>query len=396
MRIRSRRPIASLSPTHRHTVANRLRLLGGATLDTGAGPVTGRAAQRHRVALLALLSTTRRLYRGRDQLVALLWPEADAERGRKLLSDSIYRINQALGGDAIAGTGDDIRLNRGRVGSDVADLEAAAESHEWRRVVELYAGPFLDGFYLPGAADFDHWMEGERAQYARIVAKAIEALAVEARDDGRAGEAVEWWQRLAAHAPDDSRVAMELMRALESSGNRAGALRHARVHASLLRDTLGVEPDRSLLRLADDMTRRSPALAHSIAVIPFTSMTDGDGSTQFAHGVSEELMLLLSRYSGLRVASRTSALAHRDVGLDIRELARRLGVDWIVEGSVRRSDATVRFVVRLIDANTGFHVWSEPFEQTSTNVFAIQTDVAAAIANRIVSAMDGLGVRPAR
>ena len=206
-------------------------------LDTAAGPLTGRAAQRHRVALLALLSTTRRLYRSRDQLVAFLWPDADAERGRKLLSDSIYRINQALGGDAIAGTGEDIRLNRRQVASDVADLEAAVEAREWRRVVELYAGPFLDGFFLPGAADFDQWMEGERAQYARIVAKAIEALAVDARDGGRVAEAVEWWQRLAMLTPDDSRVAMELMCALESVGEpRRRAPSRARACAAAARD----------------------------------------------------------------------------------------------------------------------------------------------------------------
>src|SRR5215212_1266875 len=115
--------IATLSPPARpfvaRTTVNRLKLFGGAVIDADSGPITGRATQRHRLALLALLSTTRRLYRGRDQLVTVLWPDADAERGRKLLSDSIYRINQALGGEAIIGAGDDVRLNRQQLGSDV-------------------------------------------------------------------------------------------------------------------------------------------------------------------------------------------------------------------------------------------------------------------------------------
>src|SRR4051812_41705677 len=88
-------------PSVARVVANRLTAFGSTTVETASGPVTGRAAQRHRVALLALLSTTRRLYRSRDQLIFFLWPDADADRGRKLLSDSIYRINQALGGDVI-------------------------------------------------------------------------------------------------------------------------------------------------------------------------------------------------------------------------------------------------------------------------------------------------------
>lgn len=385
-----------------------------------AGPITGRAAQRHRIALLALLSTTSRLFRSRDQLVAFLWPDADAERGRKLLSDSIYRINQALGADAITGAGEDVRLNRTVVGSDVADFEAAVEARDWRRAIEVYAGPFLDGFFLPGASEFDQWLENERAQYARTAAKALEALAVDARDAGRVAEAVDWWQRLAAVSPDDSRVAMELMRSLEASGNRAAALRHARVHSVLLRETLGVEPDRSVRELADQIAGRdeapaipvvapatdttpvvalpaaTPMLGGAIAVLPFNNVSDSDSNAYFADGVSEELMYLLTRTAALRVASRTSAFAYRDLKLDVRELARRLDVDWILEGSVRRSDDRLRIVARLTDARNGYQVWSEAFDRTSSDVFAIQAEIAGAIVNRLAPAMGGsVGIIPA-
>jgi DNA-binding SARP family transcriptional activator len=234
---------------------NRLRLFGGASLDGDAGPIRGRAAHRHRIALLALLVTTRRLYRRRDQVIAFLWPDADSERGRRLLSDSIYRINHALGGNAIVAAGEDLKLNRGCVASDVADFEAAMEARRWGRAAELYVGPLLDGFFLPGANDFDQWMENERAQYARGVARAMEALARDASDRGCVADAAEWWHRLAVLMPDDSRIALELMRALETAGNRAGALRHARAHALLLRESLGVEPDRSLQELANRIAR---------------------------------------------------------------------------------------------------------------------------------------------
>ena len=112
-------------------------------------------------------------------------PTPDAERGRRLLSDSIYRVNRAFDGDAITGTGDDLRLNRGLVASDVADFEAAVDARDWRRAIELYAGPSLDGFFLPGSADFDQWMERERAQFARTFAKALETVAVEAREQAQ-------------------------------------------------------------------------------------------------------------------------------------------------------------------------------------------------------------------
>ena len=437
--------LATLSPLARPFVAsttvNRLRLFGGAAIDADGEPVTGRATQRHRLALLALLATTRRLYRGRDQVVTLLWPEADAERGRKLLSDSIYRINQALGGEVIIGTGDDIRLGRQQLGSDVAEFEAAFDAGDWRRAVELYGGPFLDGFYLPDSTEFDQWMESERRQYARAAAKAIEALAIEARDADRVTDAVDWWQRLAVLVPDESRVALELMRAMEHAGNRAGAIRHARVHNTVLRDVLGLEPDRAVEELASLMARRSdapapaferihrrnvavesapeaeqpaepageapvasvaptartpsapavPPPANSIAVLPFTNLSGSDASAYFADGVSEELMYLLTRTSGLRVASRTSAFACRQLGLDAREVAERLQVAWLVEGSVRRSGDMLRIVAQLTDASSGYLVWSESYDRTSSDIFAIQAEIAGAIASRLASTLGGGG-----
>jgi len=391
-------------PVIARVTVNRLKLFGGAVVNVDGRPITGRAAQRHRIALLSLLSTTRRLNRSRDQLVFFLWPDADADRGRKLLSDSIYRINQALGGDGIIAAGDDVRLNRDLIESDVADFETAADAQDWRRVAELYTSPFLDGFFLPGATDFDQWMENERAHYARIAAKAIEEVAIDEREAGNVAESVDWWQRLAVLAPEDSRVAMELMRALERAGNRAGALRHARVHSAHLRETLGVEPDRSLRELADRISRRTEAslsmtasaempavtaIGNSIAVLPFRNMSESDTNAYFADGVSEELMHLLTRTQGLRVASRTSAFAYRGTNLDVREVGRRLHVDWILEGSVRRSGDQLRIVAQLTDARNGYLIWSEFFDRTSNDIFAIQAEIAGAIVDRLVPAMGG-------
>jgi TolB-like protein/DNA-binding SARP family transcriptional activator len=392
---------------------NRLKLFGGVALDAESGPITGRAAQRHRVALLALLSTTTRLHRSRDQLITFLWPEANPERGRKLLSDSIYRINQALGGDAVLGSGEDVRLNRSQLHTDVADVEAAMDVRDWRRVAELYAGPFLDGFFLPDAPEFDQWMEAERARYVRAACRAIEALAVAARDAGRVADALEWWQRLSALVPDDSRVAMELMRALEASGNRAGALRHARLHSHLLREQFDLEPDPFVQRLATQIAKRSDPLAsassgvapdtvptapfvetgpvrcNSIAVLPFHDLTYSDANARLAAGVSEELMFILTRTPGLHVASRTSAIAYRSRHLDVREVARRLRVAWILEGSVRQSGSVLRFAAQLTDASNGYQVWSDSFDQATTDTSWTEADVAGAIVSRLALAMNG-------
>jgi TolB-like protein len=182
---RPSRPVIALdSPVRRLSIAPaspRVRLFGAASIETPDGPLAGRAVQRHRVALVALLATTKRGARGRDHLIDLLWPDATAERGRRLLSDSIYRINRALGAEALATRGDSVELERAVLSSDVIDFDLAMRHHDWARVLDLYDAPFLDGFYLPGAVAFDQWMEVERRRFERAVDEARAAIATGAR-----------------------------------------------------------------------------------------------------------------------------------------------------------------------------------------------------------------------
>jgi TolB-like protein/Tfp pilus assembly protein PilF len=133
------------------------------------------------------------------------------------------------------------------------------------------------------------------------------------------------------------------------------------------------------------------APANSIAVLPFTNLSGSDANAYFADGVSEELMYLLTRTSGLRVASRTSAFACRDLKLDAREVAERLNVAWLVEGSVRRAGEMLRIVAQLTDASSGYLVWSESYDRSSSDIFAIQAEIASAIASRLASTLGGTG-----
>ena len=119
--------------------------------------MAGRAAQRHRLALLALLAASGGGGVTRDKLIAYLWPEADEERGRHLLSNSVYMLRQALGDEALGGAGDVVRLDAASVRCDVRDFEDAISRGEFARAVGLYAGPFLDGFFLADAPEFERW-----------------------------------------------------------------------------------------------------------------------------------------------------------------------------------------------------------------------------------------------
>jgi TolB-like protein/DNA-binding SARP family transcriptional activator/Tfp pilus assembly protein PilF len=224
-----------------------LKLFGGVTLLEESGPVPGRAAQRHRLALLALLARAGARGLTREKLSGLLWPDTASERARQLLSDSVYRINAALGGDVILASGEDLRHNPERLSCDVVDFESALDRGERRAAVSLYSGAFLDGFSLPDNEAFDHWVDAERERLRRAYSGALEALANEAEETGDLVAARDWLRQLADHEPYSSRVTLRLIAVLELLGERGGALQVARAHEANLRQQLELEPGPELL-----------------------------------------------------------------------------------------------------------------------------------------------------
>ena len=123
----------------------------------------------------------------------------------------------------------------------------------------------------------------------------------------------------------------------------------------------------------------------SVAVLPFAGMSRFADDVLLARGLAEEVALSLARTPGLRVASHTSALACTERKLDALQVARRLRVGWIIEGSVRRSGDVLRIAVQLIAASSGYQVWSESYDRRGGDAFALQGEVAAAVATRVSS-----------
>ncbi|MFL5580344.1 MAG: BTAD domain-containing putative transcriptional regulator, partial [Gemmatimonadaceae bacterium] len=233
-----------------------LNVLGGASLHGPHGPVSGRAAQRHRLALLALLARARRRTLPRERLTGYLWPDSDPERARALLAESVYVLRKAMGEHALVSEGDALRLDAELVACDADEFEAAVQRGDCERAVAAYGGPFLDGLVVPGAPELERWSEGERARLAAAHGEALAWLATDAERRDDAAAAVRWWRAAAGADPYATRPALGLMRALEAAGDRSAALQHARVHAALVRAELEAEPDPAVEALAADIRRR--------------------------------------------------------------------------------------------------------------------------------------------
>ena len=132
----------------------------------------------------------------------------------------------------------------------------------------------------------------------------------------------------------------------------------------------------------------------SVAVLPFANMSGKADEDYFSDGMTEELLNVLAKIPKLNVAARTSVFEFKGKGGDVREIGRKLGVTYIVEGSVRRDGGQVRITAQLIRVADGFHAWSESYDRELKSVFAVQDDIARHIGEQLQSKL-GVGELPA-
>jgi len=132
--------------------------------------------------------------------------------------------------------------------------------------------------------------------------------------------------------------------------------------------------------------------AASIAVLPFVNMSGGQENEYFSDGITEEILNALAQVPGLKVAARTSAFQFKGQKVDLREVGQQLNVATILEGSVQRSGDNVRITAQLIDAQTGYHIWSGKFDRRLEDIFVVEDEIARSIADTLRAP---LGLEPA-
>jgi DNA-binding SARP family transcriptional activator len=247
-----------VTPPSRASGPRRLLFLGGAEIRAGEEPVGGRAAQRHRIALIALLAGGGRAIT-RDKAIAYLWPERDTDAGRNLLKVSVHELRKEIGEEAIRSVGDQLTIDASLVNSDVADFAAAIASGNDAEAVALYRGPFLDGFFLKDAEEFERWAESERARYAAACSGALERLLAKAEKSLDAEAALEWSRRLLSMDAYKADIALRHIKALASTGNAAGAIRFAEQFVTRRREALAIEDKEGIVAAARTLADVSPA-----------------------------------------------------------------------------------------------------------------------------------------
>jgi len=167
------------------------------------------------------------------------------------------------------------------------------------------------------------------------------------------------------------------------------------VHSALAKDP-AARPTAAAWRDALDGIRRSskagvtsagstagPLQVPSVAVLPFADMSAAHDQEYFCDGIAEEILNALVKLEGLHVTARTSSFAFKGKLEDVREIGRRLGVQAVLEGSVRKSGDRLRITVQLINVVDGYHLWSERFDGTADDVFAVQDEIALGVVEKL-------------
>ncbi|MGE5102962.1 MAG: BTAD domain-containing putative transcriptional regulator [Deltaproteobacteria bacterium] len=237
----------------------RLFTFGGIGIEPDDGSTAPRL-RPPRLALLAAIAASGDRGVSRERLVGVFWPEADEQHANHSLRQARYALRNDLDREVIRAEGSVLSLDSALISSDIAEFHAALVRGDRRKAVELARGPFLDGFYLPGASSFERWAEEERARLSAMLTSAILSLANDASLAGERDAAAEWWRQLTVREPLSGRFAIGYLKALGASGHRAEALAFARQHEALVRRELEADPDPEIRRLEAEL-RAMPSVA---------------------------------------------------------------------------------------------------------------------------------------
>jgi TolB-like protein/DNA-binding SARP family transcriptional activator/Flp pilus assembly protein TadD len=346
-------------------------------------------------ALLGYLALTRRPHR-REELCEMFWALPDDPRAA--LRWSVSRIRPLVDEPEVTRLIADRHSVELRteprdidlfMAQDLADDRAAATAN-LVRAASAFQGPLLADLDLPENGGFHTWLLGMREDASKLRVRILRALSERLAASPEA--ALPHVRELVAIDSFDEDAWALLITTLANAGRRGEIGQQYKAGQRALREVGGGSGP--LLRAwratrvsnggaaARGDTASPPAQAPgpSIVVLPFTNLSNDLEQQYFADGITGNLTTDLSRMPDLVVISRNTAFTYRDKPIDTRQIGRELGVRYVLEGDVQRSDTKVRVSAQLIDTQTDANLWAERFDGNASNLFALQDEITSRIA----------------
>lgn len=385
----------------------KLCLLGRFNVGVGNQPVevVGKKAR----ALLAYLAMPSGRRHSRAHLAGLLWGDMGDERARHNLRQCVSALRRVLGEGVIEVDGDALYLDPWMVEVDVASLESGGGD------VARRAGQdeFLEGLSLR-EDPFDEWLADQRARLRRLTCDRLAEAAAERAAAGAVDDAMELARRQLALDPASEEGHRLLMELYARCGRRPEAIRQYEVCLEALQRHLGVAPSVETVRLYESLRNPRPhgeagstgtpgpagprvrTDRPSIVVLKFATLDSGVGQDYFGIGIAEDITTALSRFGSLFVISPVTAYALRGREQEARQIGRELGVDYVVRGTVRRSDELVRVTAHLVDALTGGDVWAHQYDADPNKIFKVQDEIVLTLVATLVGRLEMDSLKHAR
>jgi TolB-like protein/Flp pilus assembly protein TadD len=292
---------------------------------------------------------------------------------------------------------------------DAVEFERLTKAGRFEEAVALYRGPLLDEHGVRDDA-FEEWLGVERGRLHDLAVDALDRLAASQSGD----VAMKTAQRLLQLDPAREETHRLLMRLYMAAGQRAQALRQYQQCCDALQRELQAQPDIETERLyrqiqdealptpatRGDAAASDPAFLRggkpSIAVLPFENLSGDPEQRYFSDGITDDIITELSRNHSLFVIARNSSFQFRDRAIGAKHIGHELGVQYLVEGSIRKMGSHIRIAVQLVDTGTGNHLWGERYDRELQAVFAIQDEVTTAIVAAIAGHVQAAGIDKAR
>ena len=371
-----------------------LRLLGSADLrPTGGAELREVVRQPKRLALLAYLAVERapRFHR-RDSLLALFWPEMDAQHARASLRRTLHFLRTYLGDQALETRGDEVGVVAEHLWCDVTAFLGALDDGRPEAALDLYRGDLLEGFFVASAPGFEQWLDGEREQLRRAAAGAAWQLAGAREAAGDVAAAGGWGRRATALAPDDEVALRRMLSLFDRLGDRAAAVQVYEDFAQRLKQELDLEPAPETRALVEGIRSRAEPFAavpvvpvvpvalvpNRIAVLPF-AVRGGPELAYLREGLVDLLSVKLDGAGDLRTVDPHALLsAPSPEELDPaggRAVAARFGAGQFILGSVVAAGGRLLVRLTLYQASGGDDVRVDAEADGEAGLSALLDDV---------------------
>jgi TolB-like protein/Tfp pilus assembly protein PilF len=281
----------------------------------------------------------------------------------------------------------ELRFYLGWAQEVAGDQAAAQESwQQARNELEPFLKEQPENYHLLGDLALTNMGLGDKGAALSLAERAMAVIPVE-KDPMDGPWPLEIFARVAGRMgePDRAITALEKLLSIPYEGPLATTV--VPLTPALLRLDPMFDPLRGDLRfqklvagLGPVTTSPAPAVSEkSVAVLPFLDLSPGKDQEYFCDGISEEILNTLAKVEGLQVAARTSSFSFKGTNLGVKEIAEKLGVRHLLEGSLRREGNRIRITAQLVNATDGFHLWSETYERELQGVFALQDEITRAI-----------------